>query len=74
MRLDRDKINALAALNDDALWEEIKKMTAEYSISLPEKTPPHEELQKLRSLFCDSEKINLFGAMKLLNNYKRGIK
>ncbi len=74
MRLDRDKINSLAALNDDELWIQVRKMTAEYNISLPEKTPPHEELQKLRSLFCDTDKVNLFGAMKLLNNYKKGNK
>ncbi len=74
MKIDKEKLNALAALPDAELWAQIRRMTEGYGINLPEKTPPKEELQKLRALFSDTNKLNLFGAMKIINDYKRGNK
>lgn len=70
MKIDKSRLEALAALPDDALWQEVLKMAGSYGYNLPKSTPPHEELEKLRSLVRGT-KINLSDAMKLLNDYKR---
>ena len=69
MRLDRSKLEEMAALPDDQLWAQIVKIAGGYGFKLPEKTPTHEEMQKLREMALGS-KINMTDAMKLLNQYK----
>ncbi len=69
MRIDRNKLEEMAALPDDQLWGQIVKIAAGYGFKLPEKTPTHEEMQKLREMALGS-KINMTDAMKLLNQYK----
>ena len=71
MRIDKEQIKAIAALPDDKLWATVVSMAKGYGFSLPEKTPPHEELEKLRSM-VNTEKINVGDAVKLLNNYRKG--
>ena len=72
MKIDKEKLAALAALPDDALWKEIRKIAGENKISLPEATPKKEEMAKIRSLLLNSDKINMFSAMKFINELKRG--
>lgn len=69
MRFDRSQLEALAALPDDRLWEEVVKMAGSYGFSLPTETPKHSDMQKLREAALGS-KINLSDAMRLLNQYK----
>ena len=71
MRLDRNKIKEIASLDDTELWKTIKDMALRQGISLPEKVPQHNELEKLRVIML-SDKINPIVAMKLLNDIKRG--
>lgn len=71
MKIDKEKINALAALNDDALWTEIKTIAAQHGFKLPDATPSHDQLQKLRATVCDTDKINLAGAIKIINKYRK---
>ena len=71
MNFDKDKLIALTALPDDALWSEIKKMSSAYGLSLPDKTPSHEELEKLRSMFGGVGKLSLMQAMRVVNDIKR---
>ncbi len=71
MRIDKAQLEAIAALPDDQLWATVVNMAKGYGFSLPEKTPSHEELQKLRSA-VNSEKINVSEALRLLNNYRKG--
>jgi hypothetical protein len=46
-------------------------MADSYGFKLPEKTPAHSELEKLRSA-VNGTKLNLSDALKLLNNYRKG--
>ncbi len=69
MRFDRSQLEALAALPDDRLWEEVVKMAANYGFSLPKETPAHSDLEKLRDAALGS-RINLSEAMRMLNQYK----
>jgi hypothetical protein len=70
MRIDREKIAALAALPDDKLWGEIVTMAAGLGFKLPTKTPPPSDMQRLRSAVT-GQKINIGDAMRVLKTYKR---
>lgn len=71
MKFNKEQLDALIALPDDALWAEVIKLAKGYGVALPEKTPSHQELMKLRGVVSGSQ-INMFEAMKLLNEYKKG--
>ena len=70
MRFDREKLEALASLPDDRLWEEVVRIAASFGYSLPKNTPPHSELEKMREA-ARAERINLNEAMRLVSRYKR---
>ena len=74
MKIDKEKLKALAELPDDELWAKIKTIAASHGFKLPENTPPHTELQKVRDAVGGKDKINLSGALKIINNYRRGEK
>ena len=70
MRLDKDKLNELVGLSDDELWKKVVEIGRGHGFSLPEKTPAHEELEKLRGIVRDGTKMNIATAMKLLTRYR----
>lgn len=72
MKFSREELEALAALPDDKLWCEIQKIAKSYGFSLPEKSPTHEELEKLRKIALGS-KISTPEAMMLINKYRKGL-
>ena len=71
MKIDQNKIKALAALPDEAMWQEIDSTAKRHGFSLPEKTPPHEELERLRDAVTGG-KMNLAGAVRILDRYRKG--
>lgn len=71
MKIDREKIKKLAALEDEKLWAEIRAIAKSHGFNLPEKTPPKSDLDKVRAAMT-AEKINLGGALKILNSYRKG--
>lgn len=71
MRLDKESLEKMAALPDDQLWATVRKTAEAHGIALPNRTPKHEELDKLRAILKDTEKLSPIKAMKLINDYKR---
>lgn len=71
MRLDRDKLVSMVALPDDELWKMVVEIGKGHGFILPDKTPPHEEMEKLRSIARDGAKMNVAGALKILSKYKK---
>lgn len=71
MRINKQQLERLTALSDEKLWREIVALGKNFGATLPEKTPPHEELMKLRSIISGG-KISLSDAAKILNEYKKG--
>ncbi|MBE6532374.1 MAG: hypothetical protein E7676_02555 [Ruminococcaceae bacterium] len=71
MRIDKAQLEAIAAMPDDKLWATVVSMARGYGFSLPDKTPPHEDLEKLRAA-VSADKINVSDAMRLLNSYRKG--
>lgn len=72
MRIDKAKLEALAALPDDRLWAAVRQLAASHGLSLPEGTPPHEELERLRTMAKEADRLSLRDAMRLINAYRRG--
>ena len=70
MRINREKIAELAGKPDRELWGEILKIARSHGINLPEKTPSHEELEKLRSAVT-GVKFNMGDAIKILDQYRK---
>ena len=70
MRFDREKLEALASMPDEKLWAEVVRIADSFGYSLPRETPPHSELEKMRSA-ARAEKINVADALRLVNQYKR---
>lgn len=70
MRFDKDKLNELVSLPDDELWKKVVEIGKSHGFTMPTKTPPHGELEKLRSIARDGSKMNVGLAMKILSKYK----
>jgi hypothetical protein len=70
MKFNKEQLDALVALPDDALWERIVGMAKGYGFNLPKETPPHSDLEKLRGA-VNGSKINVTDAIKVLKNYQK---
>ena len=70
MKFNKEKLDALVALPDDELWREIVRMAKGYGFTLPEKTPEHSELEKLRGA-ANGSKINAAEALGMLKSYQK---
>ena len=73
MKINKEQLEAMAALPDEALWAQIVAMAKGYGITMPEATPPHRELEKLRGAVTGS-RLNISDALRVLNSYRRGNK
>lgn len=71
MKIDKNKLKELSALDDASLWSQVRTIASGHGIVLPEKVPPRSELEKLRAIML-SDKINPLTAMRMLNSIKRG--
>ena len=72
MKIDMEKLRALCALSDEELWREIRTIAGKRGLTLPEATPPHSEMERLRGAMSGGGGMNLMGAMRVINEYKRG--
>ncbi len=71
MRFDKEKLNELISLPDDELWRTVVMIGKTHGFTLPSKTPPHDELEKLRKIAKDGSKMNVSAAIKILSKYAK---
>lgn len=71
MRFDKEKLNELVSLPDDELWKRVVEIGRMHGFTLPDKTPAHDELEKLRKIAKDGSKMNVASAMRILGKYVR---
>lgn len=71
MRFDKEKLAELIALPDDELWRTVVSIGKTHGFTLPQKTPPHEDLEKLRKIAKDGAKMNVTAAMRILGKYAK---
>lgn len=72
MKLNKEKLDALCALDDASLWREIRRIASSHGLTLPENTPPASEMKRLREAVNGGARMNLSEAMKIINNQRRG--
>ena len=72
MRIDKEKLTALTSLSDEELWRQVVSIAGSHGLKLSDKAPPHEELEKLRSMVLGGSKLSLASAMRIVNEYKKG--
>ena len=70
MKLNKEKLKELAALNDAALIKEITSAAEKFGYTLPEKALGKDELKKIRELMQDAEKISPLEIARLLSSVK----
>ncbi len=70
MKINKEKAERITRLPDEEMWCEILKLAKAYGLSLPERTPSHSDLEKIRAI-ASSGKVNMGDAMKMVNDLKR---
>lgn len=71
MKLNQEQLKRLSALSDAELEREIRRMAAAKGLSLPQASPAHEDLEKLRTLLTSEKGFGLMDAMRYYNAYKK---
>lgn len=71
MRVNKEKLEALASLPDEKMWEEIKKMADGRGFSLPNEVPPRETMERIRRAMTGAERLSLAEAARLMQKYKK---
>jgi hypothetical protein len=71
MKINSEKLRELAALSDSELWGEIRKMAQSFGQTIPERTPAHTEMERIRAALTGTQ-LNLSDAMQILRA-KRGM-
>ena len=71
MKIDKEKLKRLTEKSDADMWHEIVTIAKKRGYTLPEATPKHEDIERLRRALSGAEKISLSDAAKIMNNYKK---
>ena len=64
MKLDRETITKLTEANDETLWETVRGIALAKGFRLPEATPPHETMERLRGTLSLGEAVRVIAAYK----------
>ena len=70
MKLNKEKIQALAAMDDAHLWQEIRSAAQKFGYTLPEKAPEAKDMAKIRAAMTEAEKLNAMDVARLLSSFK----
>ena len=71
MKLNQEELKRLSSLSDEKLEREIRRMAEAKGIRLPNASPAHEDLEKLRAMLSDKNGFGLMDAMRYYNAYKK---
>jgi hypothetical protein len=71
MKIDKEKLMELSKKSDGELWSAIGEIAARHGYSLPKASPPKAEMDKIRAIMGNADKINMRDAMRILQEYKR---
>ncbi len=71
MKIDKEKLRALANKSDAELWDTINKIAAKHGYDLPKSAPGKAEMDKIRAIMGSPDKFNMRDAMRLMQEYKR---
>ena len=69
MKIDQNVLTELTKLPDRELWLTLRTMAGEKGIKLPEATPPHETLDRLRATVKGNGGLRLGEAAAIISRY-----
>lgn len=70
MKLNKEKLRALAALDDASLWREIREAAQKFGYTLPTEVPARSNMEKIREAMLSAEKLSAMDAARLLSSLK----
>lgn len=70
MKINKEKLKELASLEDRMLRKEIISTAQKFGYTLPENALGEKELQKIRSVMLDADKISPMEIARLLSSVK----
>ena len=70
MKLNKEKLQALAALDDKKLWQEITSAAQKFGYTLPEKAPEAKDMAKIRAAMEQADKLSPMDIARLLASFK----
>lgn len=70
MKLNKEKLKALAALDDASLWKEIRAAAQKFGYTLPTDMPSKTDMEKIRTAMQNADKINAMDIARLLSSVK----
>ena len=71
MKLDRETIRKLTTADDASLWRTVREIAGEKGFRLPEATPPHETMERLRGTLSGNGTLSLGEAVRVIAEYKK---
>ena len=71
MKLDRETMEKLARSDDATLWGTVQKIAGEKGFRLPEATPPHETMERLRGTLSGNGTLSLSEAVRVIAAYRK---
>lgn len=70
MKLNKAKLEELASLDDAHLWQEIRSAAEKFGYTLPANQPAQRDLEKIRSVMKEADKVSAMEIAKLLSAFK----
>ena len=71
MKLSKEKTDALLAMDDAHLWQEIASTAERFGYTLPKSTPDQKNMSKLRSVIREADKMSAMEVARLLSAFKQ---
>ena len=71
MKLDRETLLKLTEADDAALWETVRGIALAKGFRLPEATPPHETMERLRGTLSGNGTLSLGEAVRVIAAYRK---
>ena len=70
MKVNKEKLERLSALDDSALWSEIRTTAEKFGYILPVEIPPKKDMEKLRSIMRNADGISPMELLRLMAAFK----
>ena len=71
MKVNKEKLQKLAAKSDEELWIEIRSIATAHGYTMPQYAPSHQDMEKIRAAMLGVEKMNLTDAIRIIGTCKK---
>ena len=71
MKINKEKLKSLSALNDAQLWKEIRSAAEKFGFMLPDAPPEEKDMAKIRGAMADADKMSAMDILRLMSVFKQ---